>query len=126
MSITTSPGPRGRATVFCGATAHSPQSSGAINTTLTVEIELDLEKGTVVAVYLDPRLQRLQGIVVSKLEATRSEDNSHPEVEIAEACNYYSPYHKFLAQALSMSSAFLDVLTQPASEPEQLPLLKAC
>ena len=125
MCTTTSSSPSGRATVFCGATTHSQPSSRAVNTTLMVEIELDLEKGTVEAVYLDPRLQKLQGIVVSKLEAAPSEDSRHPEVEIAEACHYYSAYHKLLAQALGMSSAFLDVLTQPAGEPEQLHLLSA-
>ncbi len=90
---------------------------------MMVEIELDLEKGPVEAVYLDPRLQKLQSIVVSKLEAAPSEDSLHPEVEIAEARHYYSPHHKFLAQAFSMSSAFLDVLIQPVSEPAQLHLL---
>ena len=112
MCTTTSPSPSGRATVFCAATTHSPQSSGALNTSLMVEIELDLKTGTIAAVHLDPRLRRLQGFVesarqrlpqrIARIWRQRSRRRAIP-----------LSLRKFLARALGISSG----ITRSANSP---------
>jgi len=109
------PYPNGRATLFCGGTTHLQRSSGVVNTTLMIEVDLDLETRTIQAIYLNPELREMN-------DALESELVGQPIAAIVPAggrvvdARCHRSCHKFLGRALSMSSAFLELLNHLPSE----------
>jgi hypothetical protein len=107
--------PNGRATLFCGGITHLHRSSGVVTTTLMIEVDLDLETRTIQAIYVNPELKELNDALESELVGQPMDAIAPIGARIVDA-RCHTSYRKFFGRALSMSSAFLELLNHLPSE----------
>lgn len=88
-----------RETVFCGGTARLPHASGTGNAMLVVEVEIDPQSRSVVAVFVNPDLQGLKRLLESAVVGNSGADIQERAIRAIRE-RYLSPFRNAARAAL--------------------------